>query len=288
MPGWLIHLALAYLMAKLFKIRHIGLVLFGALIPDVARILSLIDIANISATGYYAYLEPMHSPFLVIILILSTSLLVRKKLTHSLFYLSFGALIHTIADLLQKEYYIGKLLLYPFSYIPFKGFHLIWPDSTAGIILSIISFFILIYAIFDKQKKSTKFTFKKINLVILLLLIYLVTPLLTFNQVIENDPYITQFENKNKELYFSYSEIISEKPLIVRELDYEYEVINNLDLKKGEWFSAKANLIENKVFITGYHKHIPHLKIKTSAIGLILFIIIFFKRPKRNKKSISL
>lgn len=282
MPGWLIHISFAYLVSKLLKIRDISLVLIGSILPDVARILSLLDFFDLAATTYYAYLTPLHSPFLVLIATIALSFLFKKPL-RAFLLIAFGAFTHLFLDQLQSAYYTGKLLLYPFSYIPFKSFNLFWADSGIAIFFMVISIFILVYAIFDKNKKSLKFTFKKIHLVILFGLIYLIIPLLTFNTFMQNDPYIQQFENNNQELYISYAEVTSENPLILKEMDYEYEVLNQIDVKENDWVSAIAENSNNKITIKEHHKHNRYLKEGTSFVALILLMIIIFKNPKRFK-----
>jgi len=186
-------------------------------------------------------------------------------------------------DQIQTADYTGKLLLYPFSYFSLKNLNFFWPDSTISVILMTISFFVLLYAVFDKNKKPLRLTTKKIYLTIFLILIYLMIPLLTFNTFVEKNPYLNQFKNKNEEIYFSYSAIKSENPLIIKEMDYEYEIINKIDVKEGDWISAKAEFVGNKVFIKEYHKHKRYLKTSASILALILFIIILIKNPKRYK-----
>ncbi len=284
MPDWLIHLAVSYLISKLLKIRDISLVLIGTLLPDISRVLAILDFFNLSATAYYALLMPLHSPFILVFLATATSFLFKRPL-RSFLLIILGSAIHLILDQLQSAYYTGKLLLYPFSYHPFKSFNVFWADSSVALVLIVISFFILVYAIFDKNKKPLKFTHKKIRLTIFFLLISLTIPLLTYNAFIEKDPYIQQFQNNNKELYFSYAVIISENPLILKEMDYEYEIINQIKVNEKDWISAKADRIGNKIFIKEYYKHNKYLKEGASVIGLIMFIIILFNNPKRYKKT---
>ncbi len=307
MPDWLIHLAVSYLISKLLKIRDISLVLIGTLLPDISRVLAILDFFNLSATAYYALLMPLHSPFTLVFLATATSFLFKRPL-RSFLLIILGSAIHLILDQLQSAYYTGKLLLYPFSYHPFKSFNVFWADSSVALVLIVISFFILVYAIFDKNKKPLKFTHKKIHLTIFFLLISLTIPFLTYNAFIEkdpyiqqfqnnnkelyfsyaviiSDPYIQQFQNNNKELYFSYAVIISENPLILKEMDYEYEIINQIKVNEKDWISAKADRIGNKIFIKEYYKHNKYLKEGASVIGLIMFIIILFNNPKRYKKT---
>jgi len=283
MPDWIIHLAFAYLTAKLFKIREIFLILLGALIPDISRIVSTMELAHIAPNIYYSLMAPLHSPFLVIIIAIAISLLFKNPLK-SFSYIILGSFTHFLLDQIQKNYYVGKPLLYPLSYKPFQSLGLFWPDSTFAVILMIIGFFILLYAIFDKKKKTIKFTFKKIHLVIIFLLIYIITPLITFNNFSATNDYTNQFENgKEKEIYFSYSYIKSENPLIIEEMGYEFEIINEIDVVKGNWISAIAEKIDDKVYIKEFHKHNRYLKVISSLIGLMMFFIIFLKNPKKYK-----
>jgi len=282
MPGWLIHLAFAYLVSKLLKIRDISLVLIGAILPDVSRVLAVLNFFNLSAKTYYVYLSPLHSPFLVIILAIAMSLLFRKPLK-SFLYLSLGFITHFFLDQLQSAYSTGKLLLYPFSYLAFSQLNLFWADSKYMILFMIISFIILIYAVFDKNKKPVKITTKRVFLVILLILFYLILPVLTFNTFMEKDPYIQQFERNNTELLIAYAVIKSEDPIILSEMDYEYQITNQINVKKGDWISAKAEFQNNKITIKEYYKHNRLLKEGASALALLALIIIIIKNPKRYK-----
>jgi len=282
MPGWLIHLGFAYILAKILKIRDIIPILIGSILPDVSKVSYITECFGILNTTQYAFLEPFHTPFISLVLILAISFLFKQP-GKAFLLTSLGAITHYVLDHLQSTFYIGRTLFYPFSYYAPKNINLFWPDSTLAIVLSIIGTGILIYAIFEENKKPLRLTHKKLYLFFLFLVIAILVPVFTFNTFLENEPYINQFKTNKTEMYFAYSLISSENPLLIKEIDYEYEIQNQIDVKKGDFISARAKFKTNKVIIEEYHIHDLRVKEQGSFIAAILFIILILKYPKRYK-----
>ena len=71
MPDWLVHIGTSYVLGGAARIRYIKYFIIGSILPDFTRmflILSL-DIFHVNEFFFLKYLEPHHTPFLVIILI---------------------------------------------------------------------------------------------------------------------------------------------------------------------------------------------------------------------------
>ena len=280
MPNWLIHLGLPYIAAKLLRIKNVRLVLLGAIIPDIARLGVLIrKFTYIGQVNTYSYLEPFHSPFMFLLIALTISLL-SKQSKKAMQLLVFGGATHFFLDALEKNFGFMKFLFYPFILKTFS-FQLFWPESSISILLMAISTIALLYAIIDKKKISYGFKAKNLKIVLPLIIFTLLLPLATQAWVKGNLPYITQFKENKGALAFSYSDVISTNPSIVKELDFTYEVITDIPLREGDVISMQADLKDNKVYPTRVHIHKDILKFEASILALFIFAFIWFTSKKK-------
>ena len=101
MPDLLVHITFALLLGVLFKIKNWKLLITGALLPDISRIiLFALNFLRFDEVKSLLLIEPIHTPFISILLGLSIALLFENKLNNFLI-ISLGVITHFFLDLLQ-------------------------------------------------------------------------------------------------------------------------------------------------------------------------------------------
>lgn len=277
MPDWITHLGIAYFIARMLIIKDIRLVLLGSILPDVSRInLLLIDVLKFDPIDTYTYFEPFHTPFVIFFICILISLFNQnpKKCFQLIF---FGAITHFILDAAQTNIGYGEMLFYPFSFYQIS-FNLFWHENLAGMTLTLLSGIILLIS--NKRYEITNFTLsnKDLKIATLLVLLIIAFPLITQNMLIQSNSHYLDFflhpqKYDGKEVAFSYSRIISENPIIVKEMGATFEIKTTEVLKEGDWVSMRALYKNGLVYPTEIYIHRQLLKPILSLIGLIFFIL---------------
>lgn len=280
MPDWIIHLGIAYFIAEMLKIKDIRSVLLGAILPDISRIdWLLIDIFKINPVETYTYFEPFHTPFIIFFISIFISLF-NEKPRNCFYLIFFGAIIHFILDAAQTNVGYGEMLFYPFSFYQLS-LNLFWPESTEGMTLTLLCGVVLLVALI-KSHKITNFSLNKqyLKMSIPLLLLIIFFPIFTQNMLVQSNSHNLDFflhpqKYEGKEVAFSYSQIISQDPIIVEEMGATFDVITNQELKKGDWISMMALYKNGAIYPTEIYIHNQYFKPLFSLIGLAFFILIW-------------
>jgi LexA-binding, inner membrane-associated putative hydrolase len=119
MPDWITHIVVAWTLCRIlsFKFKEFNssntmIVIAGALIPDLAKIVLGLKLIGIDA---FEYLAPIHLPTGSFIIAGIISLFFPEKKKTFLF-LGLGVLTHYSLDLILEHVSGGIYLFYPFSW----------------------------------------------------------------------------------------------------------------------------------------------------------------------------
>jgi hypothetical protein len=119
MPDWVTHIAVAWALCRLlsfkykdFNAANTMLVITGALIPDISKVILGLKYIGIDASEY---LTLIHIPSGSVIVAGLISLLFPEKKKAFLF-LGLGVLTHYCLDIILEHVSGGIYLLYPFSW----------------------------------------------------------------------------------------------------------------------------------------------------------------------------
>jgi hypothetical protein len=119
MPDWVTHIAVAWTLCRVlsFKFKEFNaantlIVITGALIPDISKVVIGLRLLGIDASDYFA---TIHLPTGSILIAGIISLLFPEKKKAFLF-LGLGILTHYILDSLLEHVSGGIYLLFPFSW----------------------------------------------------------------------------------------------------------------------------------------------------------------------------
>ena len=119
MPDWVTHIVVAWTLCRVlsFKFKEFNsantlIVITGALIPDISKVVLGLSLLGIDASDYFA---TIHLPTGSIIVAGIFSLLFPEKKKAFLF-LGLGILTHYILDSLLEHVSGGIYLLFPFSW----------------------------------------------------------------------------------------------------------------------------------------------------------------------------
>ena len=119
MPDWITHIVVAWTLCRIlsFKFKEFNssntmIVIAGALIPDLAKVVLGLKLIGIDASGYFA---PVHLPTgsFIIAGIISQFFPEKKK---TFLFLGLGVLTHYSLDLILEHVSGGIYLFYPFSW----------------------------------------------------------------------------------------------------------------------------------------------------------------------------
>ena len=119
MPDWVTHIVVAWTLCRIlsFKYKEFNasntlIVITGALIPDIFKIVIVLQLFGIDATDYF---QTIHIPTGSVIVAGMISLFFpeRKK---AFLFLGLGVLTHYILDSLLEHVSGGLYLLFPFSW----------------------------------------------------------------------------------------------------------------------------------------------------------------------------
>ncbi len=151
MPDWFTHTLVGWITGRTTKI-NIGLVVIGALIPDLVKINLAFIWYNID---HHHFFDPIHTP-IGAFLIAAIIALFFKDAKKAFIALGIGITTHFILDFLLVHVSGGMKLLFPISWGEWQ-FYLIRSDDYWITIIAILAA-ILVYLIyyFYNIKKNTK------------------------------------------------------------------------------------------------------------------------------------
>ena len=119
MPDWITHIVVAWTLCRIlrFKFKEFNsantmIVITGALIPDIVKIVIVLKSVGIDI---YEYLAPLHLPSGSFLLAGIISLLFPEKKKAFLF-LGLGVITHYSLDIILEHVSGGIYLFYPFSW----------------------------------------------------------------------------------------------------------------------------------------------------------------------------
>ena len=128
MPDWITHIAVAYSVAVLARIKKRELVVLGTLLPDIFKI--FIPVGAFLGYGQAFFMGNYFAPFHTVLGVILSSTLVstffsdhRRVLT----LLLLGAVTHLVMDSLLYPFGYENWFFWPFLTFEAKG--VIWPDS---------------------------------------------------------------------------------------------------------------------------------------------------------------
>ncbi len=123
MPDWIVHVAVAWTLCRLLRFKYPQfdtpntiLVMVGALMPDVVKVVMLF---NLFGHDWWNYIYALHQPAGSFLVAGFASLFFEKKREVFLFF-SLGVLTHYALDLLLLQISGGLYLLYPLSWVTFS------------------------------------------------------------------------------------------------------------------------------------------------------------------------
>ena len=189
MPATLSHLGVQTLCSKtLFRDADLKWIALGCVVPDLPWIAQRIIpqiLPGIDCYDLRLYCIIQASLFFCLILSAAVSLQVRER--GKLFaLLGINCLLHLLLDGLQIKLANGVHLLAPFSWKLF-GFQLFWPEDTISYLLMGSGLAVFLYFSYRERNQTITFIVSKKSLYfgVILLLIYLASPLLLFKGPLE-------------------------------------------------------------------------------------------------------
>ena len=133
MPDWLVHMGLTHAAGGPLRRADLRWLLLGAVSPDVVprvagSALATIDLLEpLRSPTVGLYLSFLHTPFTVALLLVALAAFARDRVT-AVRGLVFGAVLHFLLDLAQRNLGGGLSILYPFDLRPFS-FQLVWYEN---------------------------------------------------------------------------------------------------------------------------------------------------------------
>jgi hypothetical protein len=119
LPDWIVHVAVAWTVCRVFRFRYqsfdppnTAIAMVGSVIPDLMKLSMIFEFFGMDGLDY---LIPLHLPVGSVLLAAIISLLFEDKKTVFLF-LALGLATHFLLDLLLMQINGGMYLLFPFSW----------------------------------------------------------------------------------------------------------------------------------------------------------------------------
>ena len=147
MPDWFTHTLIGWITGKITK-KDIGLVVIGALIPDLVKI--NIAFSSLKIDHHY-FFDPIHTPIGAILIGANLSLFF-KDYKKAFIALSIGVITHFIFDFLLVHVSGGIKLFYPISWAELQ-IYLIRSDEYLITIFALI-IAIIVYLLYNFHDKS--------------------------------------------------------------------------------------------------------------------------------------
>lgn len=146
MPNLLVHLAVGFVIAKIFNLERKSILLFGSFLPDIKAFFYPVIILISGLADANAFILPISSPIGSFLLALFfSSLSQREEFVRVFSMLMIGAMSHLALDMLMYPCYGIEhyLPLYPFSWEP-VGINVNWLIELISILCLIgVALFIL-------------------------------------------------------------------------------------------------------------------------------------------------
>ncbi len=284
MPDWISHLAVAYILGRVLKVKDKRLLFLGAVLPDLIWVLLLFLVTflnfNPAKIHYlFTFLLPFHTPFMLLIMAGAIAT-VMKNQKQAFALLAIAVCSHFLLDLLILGEYVE--VFYPVDITPLN-FGLFWPESIPGYFLIGTSALILIYAFF-MEGVQTQFELVWRKRTLLLLAVIIVLSISTSGFVRSEYKYFKfsdhpeLWEGKQTDFHSRY--VTGVNPILIGITDESFEAVTDYPLKKGDQISFTANYTSGKLVITSLHVNDTLFKFSTSFIGLIFATLLIFKQPR--------
>jgi hypothetical protein len=152
MPDWFSHTLIGWITGKTTKI-DIGLVVIGALLPDISKINLIFTWLEMKQTILF---NPLHTPIGVVLLAGILALLF-KDIKKAFLPLGIGVLTHFLLDFLLINTSGGMNLLFPFSWEEWQLQIIRSDDYRITILLTAIALIIFfLYFYYEKRKTKNK------------------------------------------------------------------------------------------------------------------------------------
>jgi hypothetical protein len=278
MSDWIVHIAFALIIAVIFKIKNWKLIITGAVLPDLSRILLIVlNFLGFNEIKSFLILEPMHTPFINLLMVVSIAFLFNGFF-RNLLIIYLGVITHYILDIFQFAGAYGYMLFYPVSFEEFSV-NLYYGGK---IIFPIIGIIILIISLYYLKEKSNLTLNKKYFLSIIPLLLAVAIILSTqdnlLNENIHGVNFVSFPENyENQEVYLYNSKIVSENPLQLNELGKTFTLETKENLELNSIVSVHGIYKNNKIIVDDifFHNLNKHI---FSLIGLLIFIYLIIKK----------
>jgi len=276
MPDLLVHMTFAILLGVIFKIKNWKFLITGALLPDISRIiLTIINFLKFDEVKSLLFIEPIHTPFISILLGLSIALLFENHINNFL-VISLGVITHFFLDLLQFVGKFGTMWFYPFY---FKEYTL--NLFYGGLIILPISAIIVLIFCFPKLKKYD-LKFKKNFYFLIPIIPVIIIMLSTQNILLQHNFKGTDFvldpeKYENKDISLLISSVVSENPVKLNEMNHVFE----LELKEKPKLNSIVTVYgiykDKKIYVDQifYHNHNKEI---FSVFGLFVFLYLIFKK----------
>ncbi len=295
MPNTLAHIAINSISTKIL-IRNSELlwIYIGCIIPDVPwiiiKIISFI-LPQINGYDLQVYAIIQSSLLFSIILSISFSLLAKYKV-RIFAILLLGSILHLLLDIIQIKWANGVILFAPFSW-ELINYGFFWPEN---IINYIITFSGLLYFILNwKKAKIEKLEFSlksKFSLIsIVLFITYLITPLLFFQEVYNNDNHFVKTLKNIDDREGKYVEL-DRKPVFFNDStnshwiqSFNHDLIELSEINNIE--STRISIrgyfeTNNRIKVIDYHENWDTFRDGASYLGLTLILLVWILALKRN------
>ena len=149
MPGLMLHLLIAVILAEIFNLKKKSLVILGALLPDLLSKWFLIYVHFGIAPSISFVI--FHTPIMVFLISLLIAPAFRYNQSKVIGLINLGALSEILSDLTMKHFAIvGSRIFFPFSNANYT-FNLIWPEQSIYILIGSFITYLLIRFIKKKH-----------------------------------------------------------------------------------------------------------------------------------------
>lgn len=284
MPDWISHLAVAYVLGRVLKVKDKRMLFLGAILPDFIWVLMLALIIFLKFNSaqihfLFTFLLPFHTPFMLLLVTgaISTAMKNQKQ---AFILLLLGVCSHLLLDFFTLGEYVE--VFYPIDITPLN-FGLFWLESIPGYLLVGASALILLYAFFtEKMQKQFEFALKKRML--LLLAVIAILSISTSGFVRSEYKYFKFSDHpelwEGKQIDFHSRYVTGVNPVMIGVTDKSFEAVTSYPLKKGDHIFFTANYHDGKLFITSLHVNDTLLKFSTSLIGLAFALSLILPQPR--------
>lgn len=287
MPNTLAHLGVNSIFSRsVIRDAELILIYIGAVIPDIPWILQRIIpmfSPNVNLYDLRLYSIVLASLFFSLIFSGFLSLLFENKKKVFLIF-ALGSLLHLLLDSIETKWGNGVHLFAPFSWKIFNaGFF--FPENP--VIYLITSLGLIYVVMFWKKSINVKiyfsdFSYQKLFLALLLLIIYFFFPLIFIASVESADNhFIKTLRDKENRVgkYFEVDrgELLNEKngDKFLTPFKEKYEIANR-DFALSATMSLKAKFIsENEIEILDYHLHSNRDVFSYVGLFIITLILVF-------------